>query len=405
MSFPAVALGDVAKFIRGVTYKPTDLMDNFSEGSIVCMRTANVQKTLDESELLSIPRSHVKSEDKILREGDLLVSTANSWNLVGKCCWVPSLSYAATVGGFIAALRGDKSKVDLRYLYHWFNSPDTQVDARNCGRQTTNISNMDIGRCLALGIPLPPLPEQGRIAAILDKADALRAKRREAIAKLDQLLQSVFLEMFGDPVTNPKGWPQVRFSELLESIDSGTSPVCLDRSAGDNEWAVLKLSAVTRCEYDPSANKALPEGVEPDKSLEVKVGDLLFTRKNTRDLVAACAFVTDTPPRLLLPDLIFRFRLKPLAPVVPRYLQALLAFPGKRKDIQSLAGGSAGSMPNISKAKLSNALIELPPKDLQCEFERRLKHCDLLKEKQRFALAKLDATFFALQQQAFAGQL
>jgi type I restriction enzyme S subunit len=254
-------------------------------------------------------------------------------------------------------------------------------------------------------IPLPPLPEQRRIAAILDKADALRAKRREAIAKLDQLLQSVFLEMFGDPVTNPKGWPQVRFSELLESIDSGASPVCLDRSASDNEWAVLKLSAVTRCEYDPSANKALPEGVEPDKSLEVKVGDLLFTRKNTRDLVAACAFVTDTPPRLLLPDLIFRFRLKPLAPVVPRYLQALLAFPGKRKDIQSLAGGSAGSMPNISKAKLSNALIELPPTDLQCEFERRLKHCDLLKEKQRFALAKLDATFFALQQQAFAGQL
>lgn len=290
-------------------------------------------------------------------------------------------------------------RVSPDYLYYWLKANKLYLQSLGNGATFKEVSKAIVAE---VRIPLPELPEQRRIAAILDKADALRAKRREAIAKLDQLLQSVFLEMFGDPVTNPKGWPQVRFSELLESIDSGTSPVCLDRSASDNEWAVLKLSAVTRCEYDPSANKALPEGVEPDKSLEVKVGDLLFTRKNTRDLVAACAFVTDTPPRLLLPDLIFRFRLKPLAPVVPRYLQALLAFPGKRKDIQSLAGGSAGSMPNISKAKLSNALIELPPTDLQCEFERRLKHCDLLKEQQRLALAKLDATFFALQQRAFA---
>ena len=118
MSFPSVVLGEIAEFIRGVTYKPTDLMDNFSEGSIVCMRTANVQKLLDETDLLSIPRGLVRNEVKILREGDLLVSTANSWNLVGKCCWVPSLNYLATVGGFIAALRGDKTKVNLRYLYH-----------------------------------------------------------------------------------------------------------------------------------------------------------------------------------------------------------------------------------------------------------------------------------------------
>lgn len=199
-------------------------MDNFSEGSIVCMRTANVQKMLDESDLLSIPHDLVKNKDKILREGDLLVSTANSWNLVGKCCWVPALNYAATAGGFIAVLRGERKKVDPRYLYHWFNSPDTQVDARNCGRQTTNISNMDIGRCLALQIPLPPISEQRRIVVILDKADALRAKRREAIAKLDQLLQSVFLEMFGDPVANLRGWPQEELLALGKVQTGGTPP-------------------------------------------------------------------------------------------------------------------------------------------------------------------------------------
>lgn len=339
---------------------------------------------------------------QIVKAGDILVSTVRP-NLNGVAA-VPIELDGATASTGYTVLRPRLDKVDGSYLFHWVKHPEFvgEMVRLATGASYPAVSDRIVRAAM---IPLPPLSEQRRVAAILDKADALRAKRREAIAKLDQLLQSVFLEMFGDPVANPKGWPQVRFSELLESIDSGTSPVCLDRSAIDNEWAVLKLSAVTRCEYDPSANKALPDGVDPDKSLEVKAGDLLFTRKNTRDLVAACAFVTNTPPRLLLPDLIFRFRLKNLAPVAPRYLQALLAFPGKRKDIQSLAGGSAGSMPNISKAKLSNALIELPPKDLQCEFERRLKHFDQLKEQQHLALAKLDATFYALQQQAFAGQL
>ncbi|KAA5842593.1 restriction endonuclease subunit S [Pseudomonas chlororaphis] len=370
----------------------------FEAGTIPWVKSGELKARFVTNTEEAITDAAVKNSSvKLVPRGSLLIAMYGA--TVGE---VSELAMDAATNQAICHIVPDPNVCDRGYLFQYLSSIKSELLDKRVGGGQPNISQAIIK---SLEVPLPALSEQRRIAAILDKADALRAKRREAIAKLDQLLQSVFLEMFGDPVTNPKGWPQVRFSELLESIDSGTSPVCLDRSAGDNEWAVLKLSAVTRCEYDPSANKALPEGVEPDKSLEVKVGDLLFTRKNTRDLVAACAFVTDTPPRLLLPDLIFRFRLKPLAPVVPRYLQALLAFPGKRKDIQSLAGGSAGSMPNISKAKLSNALIELPPTDLQCEFDRRLKHCDLLREQQRLALAKLDKTFFSLQQQAFAGQL
>lgn len=156
-------LGDVADFIRGITYKPNDLVENFSEGSTVCMRTANVQVQLKQDDLLSVPISLVKNKDKFLIEGDILVSTANSWNLVGKCCWIPKLDYSATAGGFISILRANQEKLDQRYLYHWFNSPNTQLLARNCGRQTTNISNMDLERCLSIKIPLPPLLAQRRM--------------------------------------------------------------------------------------------------------------------------------------------------------------------------------------------------------------------------------------------------
>lgn len=201
MSLEYQKLGDVADFIRGITYKPNDLVDNFSEGSIVCMRTANVQVQLKQDDLLSVPANLVKNKDKFLIEGDILVSTANSWNLVGKCCWIPKLEYSATAGGFISILRANQEKLDQRYLYHWFNSPNTQLLARNCGRQTTNISNMDLDRCLSIKIPLPPLAEQRRIASILDQADELRQKRQQAIEKLDQLLQAEFISKFHQKIS------------------------------------------------------------------------------------------------------------------------------------------------------------------------------------------------------------
>lgn len=244
MSFELVKLGEVAKFIRGVSYKPNDLVENFSENSIVCMRTANVQKKLDETDMLSIPLTIVKDKTKYLQEGDILVSTANSWNLVGKCSWIPKLEYLATAGGFISILRADDKKIDRRYLYHWFNSDRTQIQARNCGRQTTNISNMDLDRALSLKIPLPPLSEQKRIADILDKADELRQKRQQSIEKLDELLQATFIDMFGDPVTNPKGWDVEKLDNLM-TIVRGGSPRPIEKFlGGDYPW--IKIGDATK---------------------------------------------------------------------------------------------------------------------------------------------------------------
>jgi type I restriction enzyme S subunit len=254
-------------------------------------------------------------------------------------------------------------------------------------------------------IPLPPLPEQRGIAAILDQADTLRTQRRAALAQLDSLTQSLFIDMFGDPVTNPKGWPRCRFADLLSSIDSGWSPVCHDRPAGQREWGVLKLGAVTRCEFKASENKALLDGVAPDPRIEVQTGDLLFSRKNTYDLVAACALVDSTPPRLMMSDLIFRFRLKAESNVEAVYLHQLLIHPSKRREVQKLAAGSSSSMPNISKAKLADLPIELPPLPLQQTFATRVQAIKALKATHRAALAEADALFTALQQRAFAGSL
>lgn len=341
------------------------------------------------------PSKYTSSPTKISRPNEVILCIRAT---IGDRNW-SNAKYC--LGRGVAGLYGNEKKLDQNYLWHWIGNSGPELKSKGRGATFLQISKADIA---SLQIPLPPLSEQRRIASILDKADALRAKRREAISKLDQLLQSVFLEMFGDPVINSKGWPQIPFEELLENINSGKSPVCLERPVVGGEWGVLKLGAVTRCIFDPAENKALPPGTAYDPSLEVKKGDLLFTRKNTYDLVAACAYVSETPPpRLLLPDLIFRFRLKPDAPLSARYLQSLLTHPGKRKSIQSLAGGAAGSMPNISKAKLKTVLIELPPQALQEQYEKAVKSIEAIKANQLMSLGKMDAAFMSLQQSLFQG--
>ena len=125
--------------------------------------------------------------------------------MASKCCWIPPLPWRATFGGFVSVLRANPKKVESRYLFRWFSSGRIQATVRSFGQQTTNISNLNIERCLNQSLFLPSLSEQRRIAAILDRADELRAKRRAALARLDTLTQAIFLDMFGDPATNPKG--------------------------------------------------------------------------------------------------------------------------------------------------------------------------------------------------------
>lgn len=300
----------------------------------------------------------------------------------------------------VMGLIPNKSRVEPRYLFHFLRS----IDIYRLAEKTT-VPSIRKSTLEKVPIPLPPLEEQQRIADVLDRAEELRYKRREAIAQLDILTQAIFLEMFGDPVRNPKRWKRLPFAELLDNIDSGWSPICLDRPVSDGEWGVLKLGAVTWCEYNSKENKALPLGVKPNPALEVKTGDLLFTRKNTYELVGACAIVRETPPRLLMPDLIFRFRLRADAAVNPYFLHQLLIYPTKRRNIQKLAGGSASSMPNISKAKLQTILIEVPPLNLQQEFAHRIEAVEKLKAAHRASLSELDALFASLQHRAFRGEL
>lgn len=379
-----VKLGDIADFINGVAFKESDWHDSGR-------KIIRIQNLNDQKKPFNLTNRQV-SDKNLARAGDLLVSWAAS---LGVYKWSGE---DACINQHIFKAIPNEKLIDKNYFFHILNASISKMEKKMHGATMKHITR---GNFLEIEVPLPDITQQRRIAAILDKAEALRAKRSEAIAKLDQLLQSVFLEMFGDPVRNEKNWQRVALGDLLTSIDSGKSPVCLDRKAQENEWGVLKLGAVTKCRYISSENKALPENETPDSRHEVKEGDLLFSRKNTRELVAACAIVRETPEKLLLPDLIFRLVIKKNNRISPIYLHSLLIYPTKRKEVQSLAGGAAGSMPNISKAKLSDLLVELPNIELQKKYETIGNSIEELRKKNLDSLLEIEVLIQSIQSKFF----
>lgn len=395
MSFELVKLGEVAKFIRGVSYKPNDLVENFSENSIVCMRTANVQKKLDETDMLSIPLTIVKDKTKYLQEGDILVSTANSWNLVGKCSWIPKLEYLATAGGFISILRADDKKIDRRYLYHWFNSDRTQIQARNCGRQTTNISNMDLDRALSLKIPLPPLSEQKRIADILDKADELRQKRQQSIEKLDELLQATFIDMFGDPVTNPKGWDVEKLDNLM-TIVRGGSPRPIEKFlGGDYPW--IKIGDATKGDdlYISKTKESITEaGLKKTRLLPE--GSLIFANCGV-----SLGFARILKIQGCIHDGWLAFQNIDEERVNKIFL--LKALNSVTQFFRDTAPD--GTQPNLNTAIMKEFKLIIPPMIEQLKFEQIVYSINEQKEKLINQLFNQEYLFQSLQQRAFNCEL
>jgi len=295
----------------------------------------------------------------------------------------------------------DKKKLYAEYLYYALKS--VKLAGANQAAMGKTLNSKSLAE---IKVPVPEeYDDQIRIAHLLGKVEGLIAQRKQHLQQLDELLKSVFLDMFGDPVRNEKGWDKKPFEKLLLNIDSGWSPKCEARKATQDEWGVLKLGAVTSCNYLENKNKALPDAPDSKRHHEIKPGDLLFSRKNTYALVAACTYVFETRPKLLMSDLIFRFVLKDKKEANSLYLWKLLTSDSQRRKIQSLAVGAAGSMPNISKTNLKQVLLPIPPIDLQNQFAIIVEKVEGIKVQYKQNLTELKNLYGTLSQKAFNEEL
>lgn len=396
-----VALGDVAKFIRGVTFKPGDVLDGPNTNSTGVMRTKNVQRELDLSDVLQIPRQLVRRDEQYLRSGDLLISSANSWNLVGRCCWVPELDRRAAIGGFVTGLRVESAALDARFLYHWFSSPRIQATVRNTANQTTNIANLNLRLCEALQLPLPPLDEQRRIAAILDQADAIRAMRCQSLTHLDDLAKVTFLDMFGgfsgqyltvadvaEPVkgsirTGPFG------SQLLHSefVDRGIAVLGLDNVVGNSfTWGERRY--ITREKYSSLSRYTVHPG-DVLVSIMGTCGKCIVVPADIGEAINTkhiCAITVDD------------------SRILPEFLRsAFLWHPRSRRHLMQQTKGSI--MDGLNMGIIKAMPVPLPDIKLQKQFVDQLSAIGELRSSADASQTREDELFTSLQSDAFRGEL
>ncbi|MFN5273050.1 MAG: restriction endonuclease subunit S [Planctomycetota bacterium] len=224
-SWSICALGEVAEIVRGVSFPGNVKTENPRDGYVACLRTASIQAEIDWQDLIYIPQTHVSRSDQWVLPNDIMISMANSYELVGKVAVVRSVPQKATFGAFLAAIR--PILLDPYYLLYVLRSPRMQVAFRASSSQTTNIANISLGRMRPIPFPLPPLAEQKRIVAKVDElmglCDELEVQQQERELRKSVLVRSSLSRFAESPTRENLGYLfhnsyDIPPSELRKSI-------------------------------------------------------------------------------------------------------------------------------------------------------------------------------------------
>jgi type I restriction enzyme S subunit len=291
-------------------------------------------------------------------------------------------------------LPGDR--LDRGFLFHCLRTSEFTAWATQAA-VGANLPRLSPSLLSTFAIPLPPLPLQRRIAEVLDKAEALRAKRRAALAQLDSLTQSLFLDLFGDPATNPKGFQIKQLSDVAK-VGSGAGFPMDYQGITDAEFPFYKVSDMNALGNENSMHSAKntisadvrrllrAEAFPPGSVIFPKIGAAIATNK--KRLLAQASCIDNNV-----------MAVSPGEEIASIYLFSLFLF----KDISDFA--QKGNPPSMRKSDVERWEIPVPPLDLQREFARRVAAVQKLKTAQRAALAEFDALFASLQHRAFRGEL
>jgi len=371
--------------------------EEFVEEGVPFIRGNNmVDYDITDEEMYYItPEKHALLLKGHIKAGDVLITTRGN---IGQVAIVPKRHENSNINAQIVLLRTDPEKLYNRYLL-WALQSNRSKEQYLALQTGTALKQLPVGKLEQLSIKITNINMQHGIADILDKVYAVIRLRRKELQLFDDLIKARFVEMFGDPVSNPFEWDIVAFDDCLESIENGKSFVCDSVARADEKPAILKLSAATHGVYKPEENKAIINEEDFVESAEVHDGDLLFTRKNTPELVGMAAYVESTPKKLMMPDLIFRLNTKTNCNKI--FMWKLINHDLYRSQIESAASGSAKSMSNISKERLGKLRFPLPPLELQEQFVDFVKQVDKSKVAVQRALDETQLLFDSLMQKYF----
>ena len=292
-----------------------------------------------------------------------------------------------------------RSNASVEYLYYWFRYSKKHLQNMANNAVVPILNNRSLAK---IKIPLPPLPEQQKIAAILDAADQLRQKDQQLIEHYTRLGQSLFLEMFGDPVGNPMGWNSTK----LENI--------ADIASGVTKGRKLKTEEVFQISYMRVANvqagylnldevKTVPGTTADIVKFALQKGDVLLTEGGDPDKLGRGTVWNNEIENCIHQNHIFRVRLT-CEKSTPLYLSWLCGSDyGKRYFLKS--GKQTTGIASINKTQLRRFPVLQPPIALQNQFAQHIEAIEQQKQSAQSSLEKSEALFNSLLQRAFKGEL
>ena len=386
ISTQKVVLGDVIDIRDGTHDTPA-----YVESGIPLITSKNLSDaglTFESASFISEADHAQISKRSGVQKGDILYGMIGT---IGKPTLV-EVDRAFSIKN-IALFKQAIGVVDSKYLRWLLDSPDVNAQIARVSKGGTQ-KFVALGALRDLTVHLPPLEEQRRIAAILDQAETLRTQRRQALAQLDPLTQSLFLDMFGDPVLNPKSLPVVKFGDV-GNLDRGISKH-RPRNAPEllgGDHPLVQTGEVSNCDGYIRSYTHTYSDIGLRQSKMWPAGTLCIT------IAANIAKTGILTFDACFPDSVVGFRADD--PATVEYVRVWLSF--LQKALEDSAPESAQK--NINLAILRGLNIPLPPLALQQTFATRIQAIEALKATHRTALAQLDALFASLQQRAFAGEL
>lgn len=300
---------------------------------------------------------------KPVRPGDIIVSTVRTYLKAVASIGPEAEDWIVSTG--FAVLR-PISDVEPRFLYRVVQSNPfvESVVAASTGVSYPAINPSTLG---TIPVPLPDLPTQKAIADFLDRETAridqlIEKKQRlvEVLGERTERLADVIVGQFAD-------YPVTPLRRVLIRIEQGWSPECEAREKEDHEWGVLKVGCVNGWVFRSHEHKALPTSLSPRPDLEIKDGDVLMSRANTRELVGSVAIVSGSPKQLMLCDKLYRLRFD-LRKVRPDFAVIALRSKTARQHYEARSNGASSSMQNIGQEAVRTLFVSLPPLEMQKIF-------------------------------------
>lgn len=290
----------------------------------------------------------------LIKKGDLLVGMDGDFN---REYWKGT---DALLNQRVCKITPNPETLDKNFLYHFLQK---ELDKIHATTDVVTVKHLSVKKIQDIKIRLPSLKEQKRIAAILDKADAIRQKREQAIKLADDFLRAKFLEMFGTPANNIHRFPKGTIRDLVDSVNYGTSAKA---SIDSGEYPILRMGNITyQGRWDFTDLKYLDLSVKEKDKYLVKEGDLLFNRTNSKELVGKTAVYEEDRPMAFAGYLI---RVRPNSIGNNYYISGYLNSIHGKITLMNMCKSIVG-MANINAQELQNIEILIPPKHLQDEYE------------------------------------